>query len=73
MFVVDVYNRLAMPEFSATLLKGLLGISAGTFVGFKLPETNQENRAEPLTGLRSNFPVRRWRDGNDDELARRSV
>ncbi|HWM23733.1 MAG TPA: hypothetical protein VNP98_02840 [Chthoniobacterales bacterium] len=38
MFVVDVYNRLAMPEFSATLL-GLLGISAGTFVGFKLPET----------------------------------
>jgi hypothetical protein len=37
MFVMDVYNRLAMPEFSATLL-GLLGISAGTFVGFKLPE-----------------------------------
>jgi uncharacterized protein YfkK (UPF0435 family) len=38
MFVVSVYNELAMPEFSATLL-GLLGISAGTYIGFKLPET----------------------------------
>jgi hypothetical protein len=38
MFVASVYNELAMPEFSATLL-GLLGISAGTYVGFKLPET----------------------------------
>lgn len=37
MFVANVYNELAMPEFSATLL-GLLGISAGTYVGFKLPE-----------------------------------
>jgi hypothetical protein len=37
MFVADVYNELSMPEFSATLL-GLLGISAGTYVGFKLPE-----------------------------------
>jgi hypothetical protein len=38
MFVASVYNELAMPEFSATLL-GLLGISAGTYIGFKLPET----------------------------------
>ncbi len=38
MFVANVYNELAMPEFSATLL-GLLGISAGTYVGFKLPES----------------------------------
>ena len=37
-FVVNVYNELAMPEFSATLL-GLLGVSAGTYIGFKLPET----------------------------------
>jgi cation transport ATPase len=37
-FVVNVYGELAMPEFSATLL-GLLGISAGTYIGFKLPET----------------------------------
>ena len=37
-FVVNVYNELAMPEFSATLL-GLLGVSAGTYIGFKLPES----------------------------------
>jgi hypothetical protein len=37
MFIANVYNDLAMPQFSATLL-GLLGISAGTYVGFKVPE-----------------------------------
>jgi hypothetical protein len=36
-FVASVWNNLAMPEFSATLL-GLLGISAGTYLGFKIPE-----------------------------------
>ncbi len=41
MFVANVYNELAMPEFSATLL-GLLGISAGTYVGFKLPESKPQ-------------------------------
>ena len=41
MFVANVYNELAMPQFSATLL-GLLGISAGTYVGFKLPETRAQ-------------------------------
>ena len=35
-FAVAVYNTLAMPDFSATLL-GLTGISAGTYVGFKIP------------------------------------
>lgn len=40
MFVANVYNELAMPQFSATLL-GLLGISAGTYVGFKIPETSK--------------------------------
>jgi hypothetical protein len=40
MFVANVYNQLAMPQFSATLL-GLLGISAGTYVGFKIPEANK--------------------------------
>jgi hypothetical protein len=33
-FVQDVYRGLAMPEFNATLL-GLLGISAGTYLGLK--------------------------------------
>ncbi|HEU5236632.1 MAG TPA: hypothetical protein VFU37_05790 [Pyrinomonadaceae bacterium] len=41
MFAVNVYNELAMPEFSATLL-GLLGISAGTYIGFKIPETKAQ-------------------------------
>jgi hypothetical protein len=36
-FVAGVYNSLAMPEFSTTLL-ALLGISAGTYLSFKFPE-----------------------------------
>ena len=36
-FVHSVWSEVAMPEFSATLL-GLMGLSAGTFIGFKLPE-----------------------------------
>ena len=41
MFVANVYNELAMPEFSATLL-GLLGISAGYYIAFKLPESKSQ-------------------------------
>jgi hypothetical protein len=36
-FVSAVYNSLNMPEFSPTLL-GLMGISSGTYIGFKFPE-----------------------------------
>ena len=36
-FISATYNTLRMPEFSATLL-GLMGISAGTYLGFKVPE-----------------------------------
>jgi hypothetical protein len=36
-FAVKVAQELAMPEFSATVL-ALVGISAGTYVGFKIPE-----------------------------------
>jgi len=36
-FISSVYNQLTMPEFSATLL-GLMGISSGTYIGFKFPE-----------------------------------
>jgi len=36
-FAISVYNDLLMPDFSATLL-GLMGISSGTYVGFKFPE-----------------------------------
>jgi len=37
LFLYSVWSRLSMPTFSATLL-GLLGISAGTYLGFKFPE-----------------------------------
>jgi hypothetical protein len=36
-FLGSVYKDLAMPEFSATLL-GLMGLSSGTYLGFKVPE-----------------------------------
>jgi len=39
-FIYSVWSRLSMPEFSATLL-ALLGISAGTYIGFKIPEQQQ--------------------------------
>jgi len=46
-FVVSVYKDLSMPEFSATLL-GLMGISSGTYLGFKFPEKkNQQAVTEP--------------------------
>jgi hypothetical protein len=37
LFVIGVYKGLSMPVFSATLL-ALMGISAGTYLGFKIPE-----------------------------------
>jgi hypothetical protein len=36
-FIGSVYKNLEMPQFSATLL-GLMGISSGTYLGFKVPE-----------------------------------
>ncbi|MFL6264125.1 MAG: hypothetical protein ACJ76Y_30945 [Thermoanaerobaculia bacterium] len=36
-FVGHVYREMAMPDFSATLLS-LMGISAGTYIGLKIPE-----------------------------------
>jgi len=42
-FVGSVYRELGMPEFNATLL-GLMGISSGTYIGFKLPEKKQSDQ-----------------------------
>jgi hypothetical protein len=39
-FITQVWTNLAMPEFGATLL-GLMGLSAGTYVGLKIPETTK--------------------------------
>ena len=36
-FIYTVYDSLAMPDFDAKLL-GLMGISSGTYLGFKFPE-----------------------------------
>ena len=36
-FVWGVYRNMSMPEFDASLLT-LMGISSGTYVGFKFPE-----------------------------------
>jgi len=36
-FTAQVYNILTMPDFSNSLL-GLMGISGGTYLGFKFPE-----------------------------------
>ena len=36
-FVKAVHDNILMPEFDATLL-GLMGISSGTYLGFKFPE-----------------------------------
>ena len=36
-FIASVYKNLSMPEFSSTLLD-LMGISSGTYVGFKVQE-----------------------------------
>lgn len=45
-FCVTVYRTLFMPQFSFTLI-ALMGISAGTYVGFKFPERKQQV-ARPL-------------------------
>jgi hypothetical protein len=37
LFASEGYRNLTMPEFSPTLLT-LMGISSGTYVGFKFPK-----------------------------------
>jgi len=37
LFIAGVYSTLSMPQFSGTLL-ALMGISSGTYLGFKIPE-----------------------------------
>lgn len=44
LFLAGVYKNLSMPEFSGTML-ALMGISAGTYLGFKIPE--KQNTAIP--------------------------
>jgi hypothetical protein len=45
-FIASVYNDLAMPEFSATLL-GLMGISSGTYIGMKTAVSRDDTTPPP--------------------------
>lgn len=45
-FVATVYRTLSMPDFSSTLL-GLMGISSGTYLGFKFPERHDPEGPPP--------------------------
>jgi hypothetical protein len=47
-FCASVYTDLSMPEFNATLL-GLMGISSGTYLGFKFPEKKTPDQGDPAT------------------------
>ncbi len=45
-FAIDVWRDLAMPQFSDTLL-ALMGVSGGTYVGFKFQEAGPLNAVPP--------------------------
>ena len=45
-FIYSVWTSLTMPQFSDTLL-ALMGISAGTYVGFKIPERQTDPADAP--------------------------
>jgi hypothetical protein len=51
-FLASVYNDLAMPEFSSTLL-GLMGISSGTYLGIK----GTSGKIDPETPGKDGTPV----------------
>ena len=41
-FIYEVLINLAMPEFNAALL-AIMGVSGGTYIGFKLPSGAKQN------------------------------
>jgi hypothetical protein len=45
-FIAEVLNKLSIPDFNPTLL-GLMGLSAGTYVGFKFPENQSAKPDAP--------------------------
>jgi len=54
-FIVRIFTKLSIPDFNPTLL-GLLGLSAGTYVGFKFPE-NQKPASTPASPVSPVPPV----------------
>jgi hypothetical protein len=51
-FIGSVYRTLGMPEFNATLL-GLMGISSGTYLGFKIPEKKESDQAAAAQAMKT--------------------
>lgn len=45
-FIAEVLTKLSIPDFNPTLL-GLMGLSAGTYVGFKFPENQSGQPQQP--------------------------
>ncbi|HTF67742.1 MAG TPA: alkaline phosphatase family protein [Edaphobacter sp.] len=57
-FLHSVWTNLTMPEFSTTLL-GLMGISSGTYLGFKLSNPPKDQaRAKLILARRRNPPTK---------------
>jgi hypothetical protein len=54
-FCISVYRDLAMPEFGGALLT-LMGISSGTYLGFKIPE-NIKNSSTVEPGVQPDMPA----------------
>lgn len=57
-FIVRIFTKLSIPDFNPTLL-GLLGLSAGTYVGFKFPEnqTPASTQTQPAAPVSHVPPV----------------
>ena len=54
-FMGGVYETLAMPEFNTTLM-GMMGLSAGTYLGLKIPEPTTPSKP-PITAASSPGPA----------------
>jgi hypothetical protein len=67
-FLTSVLWDLTMPEFSATML-ALMGISSGTYIGFKLPMKSTDKTSEAVALEPFDAKARRFA-GGDDAAAR---
>ena len=54
LFVVHVATTLSMPEFDASLL-ALMGITSGTYLGFKFPEKHMASTATSVEAHKSGY------------------
>ena len=54
-FAAQVVSKMAIPDFNPTLL-GLLGLSSGTYVGFKFPENQKSSLLQSFLGSQPATP-----------------